>query len=263
MRTILITILALTAMAVQSSAISNFSSNIMVEENQKQILDLKNIQNEVLNDFMSSFTDQNNSKISKLIDQLSISYKTTKNSLFLYWQGYALYYNCIIYLKNSDTKNAEKELAKAINIVEKNDNKNSEDYALLSMLQSFSCQFATFPAIIKLSRDAAFNIDNAIEMDKDNLRAYYVYANNDYHTPEEHGGGKKVEEYALKALSLPSQKIENTYLPSWGKQESYELLTNYYIKTKNILKAQEYIDRGLNEFPNSYILKGNKSKIAK
>ena len=263
MRTIIISALILIVIALQSNAILRASSNISIEEKSKQVVDLKNIQNKIQTDFMNSFIDQNNTKITERIDQLSIAYKTTKNALYQYWKGYALYHNCIIYLKKSDRKSAEKELDKAIEVVEGIQKKNSEDYALLSMLQSFSCQFTGFPAVIKRSKDATTNIDRAIEMDKNNLRAYYVYANNDYYTPENYGGGKNVEEYALKALSLPSQKIKNIYLPSWGKQEAYELLTNYYLRTKNILKAEEYIAKGLKAYPDSYILKANKSKISK
>ena len=37
-----------------------------------------------------------------LIDELSASYEKSKNSLFLYWKGYALYLSCIISLKSAD-----------------------------------------------------------------------------------------------------------------------------------------------------------------
>ena len=65
----------------------------------------------------------------------------------------------------------------------------------------------------------------------------------------------------MKALSIPAQKIANPYLPSWGRQECYELLTNYYIKKKNMKQAKKYIELGLLEYPDSYTLKYNKSKL--
>ena len=86
-------------------------------------------------------------------------------------------------------------------------------------------------------------------------------ANNDYYTPEAYGGGNNVEENALKSLSLPVQEINNPYLPSWGRQESYELLTNYYIKKNMMDKAKVYIELGLAEYPDSYTLKYNKANL--
>lgn len=263
MKTLIIFVLAILAMTHQTNAKSTHSLNFAAENSVEQKVDLRNIQDSIMSAFMSSFVDQNNSKITTLIEELAASYESSNNSLLLYWKGYALYYNSIIYLKSADRKNAEIELKKGIEALESIKKKNSEDYALLSMLQSFSCQFARFPAVVKLSENAAVNINRAIEIDGSNLRAHYISANNDYYTPENYGGGKNVEEYALKAISLPAQKIVNPYLPSWGKQESYELLTNYYIRSKNTVKAKEYIAKGLKEFPNSYVLKTNQSKISK
>ena len=100
-----------------------------------------------------------------------------------------------------------------------------------------------------------------MKLDKNNPRVYYVLANNDYYTPKTSSDGSNVEKYALKALSLPTQKITNPYLPSWGRQETYELLTNYYIKENNMEQAIKYIELGLSEYPNSYTLKYNKSKL--
>ena len=86
-------------------------------------------------------------------------------------------------------------------------------------------------------------------------------ANNDYYTPETYGGGNNVEENLLKAISLPPQKINNPYLPSWGRQESFELLTSFYLKKKDKENARKYIELGLAEYPGSYTLKYNKSKL--
>lgn len=221
----------------------------------------QNIHNRIMDAFMNSFAVQNNSKMTSLIDELTTLYSKNSNSIFLYWKGYALYYNSIIYLKSGEKDKAHDELNKGIDVLESIKKKTSEDCALLSMLYSFSCQFLKFPAVVKVSKNATNYIETAVKLDKNNPRAYYVLANNDYYTPETYGGGSKVEEYALKALSLPAQEKVNPYLPSWGRQESYELLTNYYIKIKDIEKAKKYIELGLLEFPNSYTLKYNKSKL--
>lgn len=221
----------------------------------------QNIHNRIMDAFMNSFAVQNNSKMISLIDEFSSLYSKSQNSIFLYWKGYALYYNSIIYLKNGKKDESYDELKKGIEALESIKKKNSEDCALLSMLHSFSCQFLKFPKVIQASKNATNYIEKAMKLDNNNPRVYYVLANNDYYTPERYGGGSKVEEYALKALSLPAQKIANPYLPSWGRQESYELLTNYYLKKKNMQQAKKYIQSGLLEYPDSYTLKYNKSKL--
>jgi hypothetical protein len=258
MRKIIIILIALIAILAPTTASSNFTESVK----SNNVIDLTNIQEEIINAFMSSFADQSDSKITSIIDDLSSSYKNNNNSLFLYWKGYALYYNSIYYLKNSDRTNSKVTLTNGIKVLESIKKKNSEDYTLLSMLKSFSCQFLEFPEVVRVSKDATTYIEQAVKLDKNNLRAYYVLANNDYYTPKNYGGGKNVEKYALKAISLPTQKVSNPYLPSWGKQESYELLTNYYIEQKNLEKAKKYVELGLIEFPNSNILKSNKSKLS-
>lgn len=258
MRTLIFVLLSLT-LSSQASFVSNldvyFAPTDSVEQTKQKI------QDRIMNAFMNSFAVQNNSELLALIDEISSSYENSKNSLFLYWKGYALYYNSIIYLKSSDKNKAHEELMKGIEALEKIEKKNSEDCALLSMLYSFSCQFLGFPEVIQASKQATNYIDKALKLDKHNLRVYYVLANNDYYTPETYGGGNNVEENLLKALSLPSPKINNIYLPSWGRQESFELLTNYYIKKNNIEKARQYIKLGLAEYPDSYTLKYNRTKL--
>lgn len=258
MRTLILFLLTL----MLSSQVS-FASTIdmFLMSNDHEIQTQSNIQDRIMNAFMNSFVVQNNSEMVALIDEISSSYDNSKNTIFLYWKGYAYYYNSIIFLKTNDKKKAQEELNKGIKALESIKTKNSEDYALLSMLYSFSCQFLGFPDVIKASKQATNCIDKSLKLDENNLRAYYVLANNDYYTPETYGGGNNVEENLLKAISLPPQKINNPYLPSWGRQESFELLTSFYLKKKDKENARKYIELGLAEYPDSYTLKHNKSKL--
>jgi uncharacterized protein HemY len=93
------------------------------------------------------------------------------------------------------------------------------------------------------------------------LRAYYVYANNDFRTPEKYGGGKEAETYLLKAVSLPAQMMRNEYLPSWGKEESYEVLIKLYIRQEKWDLAKKYFQEGIKEFPDSYTINQLASKL--
>lgn len=260
MKTIVITLVLFITLSHNLSGRTSIPNQITVDVIVNE-QDEPGIQSRIMTAFLNSFVVQNNSEMISLIDELSSMYDKSHNSLFLYWKGYALYYNSIIYLKNGDKNKAHEELNKGIDALEAIKTKNSEDYALLSMLHSFSCQFLKFPKVVLASKNADKYIEKALKLDENNPRVYYVLANNDYYTPEAYGGGSNVEENALKSLSLPVQEINNPYLPSWGRQESYELLTNYYIKKNMMDKAKVYIELGLAEYPDSYTLKYNKAKL--
>lgn len=259
MKTLFISLGLFLSMSLSSLAeTSNYSFiDASVQEEQSE----QSIQSRIMAAFQNSFVVQSNSEMLQLIDEISSSYEKSQNPLFLYWKGYACYYNSIYYLKNGDKDRAHEELKNGINAMETNKIKNSEDCALLSMMYSFSCSFVVFPKVIIASKKANDYIEKAMELDNKNPRVYYVMANNDYYTPETYGGGEKVEENAIKALSFPAQEISNPYLPSWGRQESYELLVSHYMKNGNLGLAKKYVELGLAEFPDSYTLKYNKSKL--
>jgi hypothetical protein len=128
------------------------------------------------------------------------------------------------------------------------------------MLQGFDIQFKGMKAMF-ISSSIKKNIKKAIAIDSMNLRAYYGYASNDFHTPEKYGGGKEAEAYLLKAVSLSAQKIKNDYLPSWGKEESYEMLIKLYIKKEKWDLAKKYFQEGIVAYPESYTINQLASKL--
>jgi hypothetical protein len=229
-------------------SVNSFNAAVKAQE--------ESIQSRIMEAFMSAFLDKNNYEIESIIDELSDSYEDSGNKIFLYWKGYALYYNSVAYLKNREAKKSNRELAQGIELMESIENKDSEDYALLSLLYSFSCLFTGYPAILETYENCNNCAEKALELNKNNIRAYYVLANSDMYR-----GGKNVEKYLLKALAIKQAKSKDPYLPTWGREEIYGLLTSYYIKEKQYDKAEEYIDLGLQEFPNSYTLQENQSKL--
>jgi pentatricopeptide repeat protein len=100
-------------------------------------------------------------------------------------------------------------------------------------------------------------------IDATNIRGYYVFANNDFYTPEKYGGGKEAEEYLLKAIALPAQNIKNEYLPSWGMEESYEILIRLYIQNENWDLAKKYFQEGIGDFPESYAINQLAAKLVR
>ena len=82
-----------------------------------------------------------------------------------------------------------------------------------------------------------------------------------FHTPKKYGGGKETEEYLLKAISLPIQKVKNDYLPSWGKEEAFEMLIKFYIKNEKWDLAKKYYKKGIAAFPKSYTISQLATKL--
>jgi hypothetical protein len=221
---------------------------------------LTGIQNKIYDAFVKDRMSQKSLALNELSIKLENYNKTKNQTLITYWQGYAKFYSSIFFLSTGDMKSAGTEINKGIGLIESIGKKNSEDYALLAMLQSFSIQFDNMKAMY-ISESIKNNANKAISLDSTNLRGWYVIGSNDFYTPEQYGGGKAAEKYLLKAISLPAQKIENTYLPSWGKEESYELLIKLYIKNEKWDLAKKYYQEGTIAYPKSYILKQLASKL--
>jgi hypothetical protein len=221
---------------------------------------LMDIQSKIYNAFINARISQKNDALNELSNELENLYKAKNQSLILYWRSYLQYYSSIDYLIKADNKSAENEIKKGIELIESIEKKNSEDYALLAMLQSFSIQFNSLKAMF-ISGVVKKNADSAITLDSTNLRAWFVYGSNDFHIPAQYGGGKKAEKYLLKAISLPAQRIANSNLPSWGKEESYELLIRFYIQKGNWDMAKKYFQVGITAFPGSYVINQLASKL--
>ena len=221
---------------------------------------LVGIQGRIYDAFVQSLLSKDNKALSELSNNLDELNKSKKQNLILYWQSYIQFYSSIYYLKKGDKEIAEQEIDKGINWLNEMKNKNSEDYALLAMLQGFGIQFKGMKAMF-VSGDIKKNLKKAIAIDTTNLRAYYVYASNDFHTPKKYGGGKETEEYLLKAISLPIQKVKNDYLPSWGKEEAFEMLIKFYIKNEKWDLAKKYYKKGIAAFPKSYTISQLATKL--
>ena len=212
---------------------------------------LNGIQGKIFNAFVQSNIQKDAAPLQVIQAQLKRLAKNNPNRLLTYWQSYLQYYAAIFYLARENKEKAEQEIDIAVDLMDDLDDKNSEDYALLALVESFSIQFKGFKAMF-ISSSIKKNGKRAMSLDPKNCRAYYVLASNDFYTPEKYGGGEQAEDFLLKAISLPAQQQKNPYLPSWGKEESYELLVKHYLKSDQKDKAKTYCKEGLEVFPNSY-----------
>lgn len=235
------------------------SYELQAEELRSDTL-LVGIQKRIYNSFVQSLMSKDHNSLSILSGELEELNKVKKQNIILYWRSYLQFYLSIYHLENGDKKRSVQEIDKGIDWLNEMKKKNSEDHALLAMLQSFGIQFKGMKAMF-ISGTIKKNAKRAIATDSTNLRAYYVYASNDFHTPEKYGGGKETEEYLLKAISLPAQKMKNDYLPSWGKEESYEMLIKLYIKKEKWDLAKKYFQEAIKEYPDSYSINQLASKL--
>jgi tetratricopeptide (TPR) repeat protein len=218
------------------------------------------IQDKINEVFVQSITTRKDETITELAKSLEQLYLEKNQNLIQYWRSYLQFYASIFYFQTGDKKASEKAVDQGIKWLQEMSNKNSEDYALLSMLQGFALQFKGLKVMF-LAGEVKTNAKQAIAIDSTNIRAYYVYASNDFYTPDKYGGGQDTEAYLLKAIELPEQTIPNTYLPSWGKQEAFELLIKLYIKREQWEQAKKYFADATKLYPESYQLNQLASKL--
>lgn len=219
------------------------------------------IQDNTYNTFVACITTSEITPLSQLETKLEAYYEESSIPLVRYWQSYLLFYKSIFWLQNGDEKQAKAATDRAIAFLEEIAEKNSEDYALLAMIESFGIQFQPgFKAPITSARVKKY-AEKAMAIDPENLRAYYVLASNDYYTPEQYGGMQKAEALLKKAISLPDQAIENPFLPSWGKDQAYEMLVRFYLEKDQLAEAKATYKEAIEAYPDNYMINSLASEL--
>jgi len=213
--------------------------------------DLQGIESSIRNAFNQAFMQQNTDALNSVISQLE---SMQNNDWVSYWKAYALYRKAIYHTVNKEKELSETTTEAAFSTIESVKEKTSEHFALQAMIRSFSIQFTQGMKAGIVAQRVTGDLKRAIKLDDKNLRAYYAKGSQDYYTPEKYGGGKEVEEYLKKAIELKDQYHSNTVMPTWGKDEAYELLLKYYIKKEQFEKAKELFQEATTAFPENYQL---------
>lgn len=221
---------------------------------------IPSIQKEIDRLFLEAITLANSKHLKEYSSVLSSNKNGYSKNSINYWQAYLQYKKAVYHLIKKNASASEKSCDTGINLLNSIREKTAEDYALLAHLESFSIQFKGAKVLSIVPR-LKKNAKRALAIDSLNLRAYYVLGNNDYYSPQKYGGGKKVAFYLKKALAIPRKKKVNTVSPTWGREESYVLLAQHYVKTNSILEAKKIINEGLAYFPENYQLKTLLNKI--
>lgn len=214
---------------------------------QEAISDLENIQHRIDAAFSMSFAQQEN-KLTSLLHELETLYAKHPKPIVAYWLAYAQHKSSIYHLALEQSKEAAAANAAAVATLEKLEELDAEASTLLGAALSLSISFNPGRAI-PLSARADKNYKKALKLDPQNLRAYLSIARSDFYTPKQYGGGKIAEEYFLKAISLPEQTATYLYAPTWGKDEAYWFLVQFYQREGRIEDALLYCKQGLKKYP--------------
>jgi len=168
----------------------------------------------------------------------------------IYWTAYTDFNIAIFQLKSRKASLATKIVKAAVSSLDELKGKNAEELALLAFLQDFTVQFVPEEEREALSTAATDNVQQALALDEENMRAQYINGRIAYYDMDE----KTAEACLLRAIELPANKSGDATLPGWGKAEAYELLTQFYLKNKSFDSAEATLNAGLEQFPDNYQL---------
>lgn len=223
---------------------------------------LKTIEVDIDQSFAQALQKKTLDDFKKLEMPLEHGFKKTKSTtnkyLYAYWLSYLNYYKSIAAAKQG-AENVEQYLDKAIGYLEKIKNKDVEVIALLALEESYKFQFIPRQEMILQMNKINKYLEKALKLDKNNVRANYVNGNYDYYTPKEYGGGKKTEDFLLKAIS--AKNSHKPFFPTWGKEDAYRILILYYVDNKRSVEAKDYFKKAKSLFPNSHLIQSLKDKV--
>ena len=213
---------------------------------------LKGIQHCFDEALTQSFVKQQN-EIAPLIEKLELAQVAADHSLLAYWQAYGHYQEGIYFMRTEQNKEGLATLKKGIDLLEEQPKLDAESHVMIGSLMSLMISFSPGQAM-SLSSKSGKHFQKAVKLEPSNLRGYLALGRSDFYKPKMYGGGKKVEEYLLKALSLEDQVREEPYLPHWGRESVYMVLVQYYQREGRSEEAKMFCKQGLGLFPESYVL---------
>ena len=242
--------------------INTHAQSLQVSENQLSVKDSTSngIQQKIETALNEAFITKNESPLENLEKQLSDNKENDPWNW--YWKSYLSFYQTIFYLKTGNKEKAGEYHQKSINILKNKKQKNAEDYALLANNLSLSFVFMKNQMeAMQIDAEIRENLQKGFRLDDNNPRLFFVEGNYNSRIPKEYGGGKNVENSLLKAISLPEPNQNSEHLPTWGKQEAYQRLTEWYISDNEKDKARGLLEKFQQEFPENQYIKRFQSKL--
>jgi tetratricopeptide (TPR) repeat protein len=253
----ILAILASVSCAAQKSAKDPYRTTDRLDS----ISYLTNIGHKIDNALSAAIVTKSPEQFELINQELDQIQKSENDDIITYWKAYNEYSRSIYFLQINDKKNAEKSIREGIDLIDKINVKNAEDYALLGLMQSFLMQFEQSMRIPSLFKTIKNNLELALQADNKNFRVHYSKGSFNFYTPKLFGGGKTVEADLTKAIRLAEQNKEDSYLPTWGKEDAYLILIEYYINEKQKDNAVELYQEAIKKYPDNYRLNKLASKL--
>jgi len=176
----------------------------------------------IQNAFVQDKKEATSSQLKAVILPLETAFELKDTPYNRYWLSYAIYHQALMANIQNQKKIAEAFIDRSIALLMPLEN-DAESLALLSIQQGYSTQFKGYLSMMQIGRQALQNATHAVELNPNSLRTHLALSINDFYTPKVFGGGALAPIHLKKAL----ETIENNpsdSLPSWGKDQVYELL---------------------------------------
>jgi len=219
------------------------SSSLFAQNN--LLFDRSNISEDIYDSLSSCYEKVSQAPLESIYKSLEVNYAKQPDKKYKYWQAYVKMYE-YIYTENI------MDLEKSIEIINSLESKTSEELAFLAFLKSFKMSSFSDEMELKRTSNEVKNLANeALKMNSNNLRAYYVLAVLEYYDPKD--DIKKTKRYLEEGLKIV-EKSKDYYDITWGRNLLYELYIKYYLENKKINKAKSMYERAISEFPNDYII---------
>ena len=144
----------------------------------------------------------------------------------LYYQAYC---QVMIGMQEKENNLKDERFDKAKNLVDKADAispDNSEIYVLKSFIIGMMISIDPMTRGQKLGMESSMLIEKAIELNKENPRAYFIKGTSLMYRPAQFGGGKEVAQPILETSieKFTSFIPENSIMPHWGAERARGML---------------------------------------
>lgn len=213
---------------------------------------LDGIQKNVADNLELCYATQKGEALTDLFEGLEKM--TPRDNLITYWLAYTDFHRALFFMDSNELESCEVRMTEGIKLLEDQaEEKTSEDYALLAMMQSYlALSKEEVDWKEKLSATAERNALKAIEVDATNLRGYYVLANMALRAPQNSPLRLNTEKYLKKALALSVEEIAKPNVrPTWGRDHAYALLIRLYLNEQRNDEARALLADAIKAFPKS------------
>lgn len=152
----------------------------------------------------------------------------------LYYQSYC---NIMMGMKQEENNKKDEYFDRAETLISKADSispNNSEIYVIKALVMSMRISVDPATRGQKYGMQASMLNSKAIDLDKENPRAYFLKGQGLIYTPEQFGGGadKALPVLEMSIAKFKSFKPSSTIMPNWGEAKAQAALT----RCKNMIQ---------------------------